>query len=172
MTLAHIEPYKRPDVTTDRDSAKDYPKIGGSICLDPVIEARRINMVGHSRVDSRNNSSKYPMIRGSMMSDAQTPSNRVVQNINPDFNAVQPQTILESIQCMTHQDSPVATLVQQGAEAVVQITVAELSITNQQGKPSIGNRSDDWGKRARSEEASSISGGKRLVDSDTCHQIT
>jgi hypothetical protein len=58
------------------------------------------------------------MIRGSEVSDAWTPSNKVVWNLNPNFNAVQLQTIMESIQRMVPQGSPFVALVQQEAEAV------------------------------------------------------
>jgi hypothetical protein len=39
-------------------------------------------------------------------------------------------------------------------------------------KPSIGNRSNDWGKRAQSDTTSSASGNHRLADNDACRQIT
>jgi hypothetical protein len=153
--------------STDRDSAEDYPEIGGSVCWNPAIEARRISMVGPGRAYSRNNSSKYPTIRGSVSFDARTPSNRVVQTLNPDFNTVQLQTIMESIQCLAPQDSPLAALAQQGNEAAVRIAAAEPSMGNRRGEPTIGNRFDDRAKRTHSEEASSVSDGKRLADGDT-----
>jgi hypothetical protein len=68
------------------------------------------------------------MIRGSKVSDAWTPSNRVVQNFNLDFNVVHLQTIMESIQHMVPQDSPLVALAQQGAAAMVQIVIAEPSM--------------------------------------------
>jgi hypothetical protein len=74
--------------STNRDSAKDYPKIGGSIYWNPVVEARRISMVGLGRAYSYNSSIKYLTIRGSTTSDAWTPSNQVVQNLNLDFNTI------------------------------------------------------------------------------------
>jgi hypothetical protein len=73
----------------DRDSIEEYPKIGGNICQNPAVETHRINMVGPARAPSHNSSSRYPTIRGSKASDAQIPSNRVIRNMNPDFNAIQ-----------------------------------------------------------------------------------
>jgi hypothetical protein len=61
---------------------------------------------------------------------------------------MQLQTIMESIQCMVPQDSPLIALAQQGAEAVVQIVATEPSIGNHQGEPSVSNRSADRVKRA------------------------
>jgi hypothetical protein len=91
---------------------------------NPAIEAHRISMVGPARGDSQNSSSRYPIIRGSEASDARTPSSRVIQNLNPDFNVVRLQTIIESIQWMVSQYSPLVALVQQGAEAAGQIVAA------------------------------------------------
>jgi hypothetical protein len=72
----------------DRDPIKYYPRIGGSTCWNPAIEAHRINMVGPARGNSGNSSSKYPTIGGSETSDARTPSSNTVQNLNLDFNTV------------------------------------------------------------------------------------
>jgi hypothetical protein len=105
-TPAHIGSDKWSGATTDQASAEDYPEIGGSTCWDLVAEARQINMVGPRRTDSHNSFSKYPTIRESIVSDTQTPSNRVVRNLNPDFSAVRLQTIIESIQHLAPQDSP------------------------------------------------------------------
>jgi hypothetical protein len=155
----------------DRDSAEDYPEIGGSVCWNPATEARRISMVGPARLDSRNSSSKYPTIRGSVSSDARTPNNRVVRNLNSDFKAIRLQTIMELIQRLAPQDSPLVALAQQRAEAVVQIAAAKPSMANRCGEPPVGNRSDDRANHARSEEASSASGDKCLVDGHGCRQI-
>jgi hypothetical protein len=89
--------------STNRDSIKDYLEIVSSIYWNPVVEARCITMVGLSRAPSHNSSTRYPTIRGSKASDARTPSNRVVRNLNSDFNDVQLQTIMESIQCLVPQ---------------------------------------------------------------------
>jgi hypothetical protein len=40
----------------------------------------------------------------------------MIQNLNPDFNTIQLQTIMESIQRLTPEGSPLIVLVQQGAE--------------------------------------------------------
>jgi hypothetical protein len=69
-------------------------------------------MVGPARGDSQNSSSRYPIIRGSEASDARTPSSRVIQNLNPDFNVVWLQTVIESIERMVPQDSPLVALAQ------------------------------------------------------------
>jgi hypothetical protein len=106
--------------TPYRDSIEDYSEIGSSACWNPAIKAHRISMVGPTKSNSQNNSSKYPTIGGSKASNEQTPSSKVVQNLNLDFNAVRLQTILESIQRMVPQDSPLMALAQQGVEAVKQ----------------------------------------------------
>jgi hypothetical protein len=51
------------------------------------------------------------------MSDAQTPNDGMIQNLNSDFNSIRLQTIKESIQRMTPEGSPLVALAQQGAEA-------------------------------------------------------
>jgi hypothetical protein len=83
-------------------------------------------MVAPNGDRSRNSSSGYPTIGRSETSDVQTPNVGLVQNLNPDFNAVQVQTIMETIQRMTPDGSPLALLAQQGAEAV-NLIVAEKS---------------------------------------------
>jgi hypothetical protein len=45
-----------------------------------------------------------------------------------DFNVVQLQTIMESIQRMVPQDSPLVALAQQGNEAMGQIVATEPSV--------------------------------------------
>jgi hypothetical protein len=47
-------------------------------------------MVGSAKGDFQNNSIKYLTKRRSEASDAQTTNNKVVQNLNPDFNVVRP----------------------------------------------------------------------------------
>jgi hypothetical protein len=74
---------------------------------------------------SQNSSSRYPTIRGSEASDARTPSNIIIQNLNLNFIAVRLQTIMELIQCMVPQDFPLVALPQQGAEAAGKVIVAE-----------------------------------------------
>jgi hypothetical protein len=67
-------------------------------------------MVGLARGNSQNISSKYPTIGGSEASDARTPSSNVVRNLYLDFNVVRLHTIMESIQQMVPQDSPLIAL--------------------------------------------------------------
>jgi hypothetical protein len=129
--------------STGRDSIEGYPEIGGSVYWNPATEACCINMVGPGRVACRNSSSRYPTIRVSETSDARTPSNRVVRNLNPDFNIIWLQTIMESIQRLVPQDSPLVALIQQGVETMGQIVATQLSMGNQHSEPSIGNRSDN-----------------------------
>jgi hypothetical protein len=50
------------------------------------------------------------------VSDARTPNDEMIQNLNSDFNVVHLQTIMESIQRITPEVSPLVALVQQGAE--------------------------------------------------------
>jgi hypothetical protein len=71
----------------------------------------------------------------------------MIQNLNPDFNAIRLQTIMESIQWMTPKGSPLVALAQQGVE-VTNVIVAQRLAGNPRGEPSISNQSDDRGKRA------------------------
>jgi hypothetical protein len=103
--------------TPDRDSLEYYPKIGGSACSNPDIDAHCISMVGPARGNSQNNSSKYPTIGGSKASNARTPNNTVVPTLNPSFNTMRFQMIMKSIQWMVPPDSPLVALAQQGVEA-------------------------------------------------------
>jgi hypothetical protein len=48
----------------------------------------------------------------------------MIRNLNLDFNAMWLQTIMESIQCMAPECSPLVALAQQGTEAV-NLVVAE-----------------------------------------------
>jgi hypothetical protein len=150
----------------DRDSLEDYPEIGDNACWNLAIEACRINMVGSARGNSHKISSKYPTIGGSATSDARTPNNNIVQNLNPDFNTMRLQTILELIQWMVPPDSPLISLAQQGVEAASNIVVAAPTTGNHQGESSGGNRSNGWVKSARTEASSSASGNRRLADND------
>jgi hypothetical protein len=58
----------------NRDSTEDYPEIGDSICWNPVVEDRCINMVAPTGAPSQNSSSRYPTIRRSEASEAWTPA--------------------------------------------------------------------------------------------------
>jgi hypothetical protein len=95
----------------------------------------------------------------------------MIRNQNPDFNAILLQTIMESIQWMTSEDSPLIALAQQGAE-VANVIVAQRSTGNTRGESSVGNQSNDRGKRARSETASSASGNHCLADNDARRRFT
>jgi hypothetical protein len=90
----------------DQDSADDYPKIGVSTCGDSAGEDRLIFMVAPASEPSHNSSSRYPTIRRSEIFDAWTSDSRLVQNLNPDFNVVRLQPIMESIQHMALEGSP------------------------------------------------------------------
>jgi hypothetical protein len=79
---------------------------------------------------------------------------------------------MESIQCLNLQDSPLEALAQQGVETVVQIAVAEPSMGNRRGEPSVKNQSDDRAKCAWIKEASLASDDKRLADDDAYRWIT
>jgi hypothetical protein len=72
---------------------------------------------------------------------------------------------------MTHECSPLVALAQQEAE-VVNVIVAQRSTGNPQGEASVGNRSDDRGKRAQSEATASASGNRHLADNDARCRIT
>jgi hypothetical protein len=66
----------------------------------------------------------------------------MIRNLNPEFNAVRLQTIMEMIQHLAPEDSPLVALAQQGAE-VANLIVEEKSIDNSCREPSVGNRSHD-----------------------------
>jgi hypothetical protein len=74
--------------------------------------------VASARAPSHNSSSRYPTIGRSEVSDVQTSNDGMIQNLNPDFNAMRLQTIMVSIQRLAPEGSTLVTLAQQGAEAV------------------------------------------------------
>jgi hypothetical protein len=154
-------------VTPDQDSADDYSEIRESTCGDPIEEGHLIVMVAPAGVPSQNSSSRYPTIVRLKASDARTSNDGMIQNLNPYFNDIRLQIIMESIQrTSTPFSSPLVALAQQGAE-VANIVVAQRSVSNPRGEPSVDNRSNDRGKRARSEALASASGNRRLADNDT-----
>jgi hypothetical protein len=153
----------------DQDFTDDYPKIGGNVCWNPSEEGRLIIMVAPARAPSQNSSNQYPTIGRLEVSDARTPDDRFVQNLNLDFNTVRLHTILESIQ---RKGSPLVALAQQGVETANNGTEAKRSVSNRRGEPSIGNRSDGRAKHARSEVASLANGNTSLADNDARWQIT
>jgi hypothetical protein len=110
-------------IVPSQDSSDDYPEIGDSACGNSAKDIRLILMVAPNGDRSRNSSCGYPTIGRSKTSDAQTPSAGLVQNLNSDFNVIQVQVIMETIQCMASDGSPFALLAQQGAE-VVNLVVA------------------------------------------------
>jgi hypothetical protein len=81
----------------DQDSADDYPEIGGSTCGDLTEEGRLIVMVALTGGPSQHSSSRYHTIDRSEASNAQTPDDGMIWNLNPNFNAIRLKTIMESI---------------------------------------------------------------------------
>jgi hypothetical protein len=92
----------------------DYLEIGASACGEPAEGGHRICMVAPNGDRSNNISSRYPTIKRSEASDARTPSGGLVRNLNPDFNVVRVPTIMETIQRMASDGSPLAVLGQRG----------------------------------------------------------
>jgi hypothetical protein len=94
----------------DQDLADDYPEIGGSTCGDPTEEGRLIIMVALAGGPSQNSSSRYPTIGKLEAFDARTLNDGMIQNLNPDFNTIRLKTIMESIQRMAPEGSPLVAL--------------------------------------------------------------
>jgi hypothetical protein len=94
--------------TPDSDSADDYPEIGANPCGEPVKDGRFIYMVAPNGDRSSNTSSRYPTIGRSQTYDAQTSSCGLARNLNPDFNAVRVQAIIETIQRMVPDGFPLS----------------------------------------------------------------
>jgi hypothetical protein len=90
----------------DQYLSDDYPEIGISAYGDSTGEGHLIFMVAPNEDPSHNNSSSYPTSGRSEASDARMANDRMIQNLNPDFNAIWLQTIMESIQQMAPQGSP------------------------------------------------------------------
>jgi hypothetical protein len=108
----------------DPYSTDDYPEIEISANGDSAGEGRLIFMVALNRDPSHNNSSRYPIIGILEASDAWTHNDRMIQNLNMDINAIRLQTIMESIQRMAPEGSPLVALAQQGAK-VVNVIIAQ-----------------------------------------------
>jgi hypothetical protein len=153
----------------DRDSSSDYPEIGASACRNSIEDSRLILMVALDGDRAHNSSSGYPTIGRSEATDAQTPSAGLVQNLNPEFNAVWVQAIMDTIQRMTPDDSLLALLAQQGAEAV-NLVVAEKSAGVPRGELSVGR--NDRAGRAQSQAASLASPRRHLSERDARCRIT
>jgi hypothetical protein len=95
-----------------RDLSDEYPEIRASAYVKSAEDSRLILMVAPNGDRSHNSSSGYPTIERSETSDAQTPSAGLTRNLNPDFNVVWVQAIMETIQRMTPDGSPLALLAQ------------------------------------------------------------
>jgi hypothetical protein len=111
-------------VSLDHDSSDDSPEIGVSARGDSTGEGCHIFMVAPNGDPLHNSSSRYPTIGRSEASDARTPNDGMIRNLNPDFNSIQLQTTIESIQRMAPEGSSLIALAQQGDE-VVNIVVAQ-----------------------------------------------
>jgi hypothetical protein len=123
----------------DQDSTDDYPKNEGSTCWNSVDEDCLIIMVAPTGAHSQNSFTRYPSIRRSEVSDTRTPNDGMIWNLNPHFNVMRLQTIMESIQCMTPEGSPLVAMAQQGADAANYVIV-ERSANNPRGEPFVSNR--------------------------------
>jgi hypothetical protein len=155
--------------THDQDSSDDYPEIGTSAYGEPAERGRLILMVAPNGDQSHNSSSRYPTIRRSKASDARMSSSGLVRNLNPNFNVIQVQAIMKTIQCMVPDDSPLTVLAQQGTETA-NLVVIEKSTSVPQREPSVGG--NDRARRARSEVVSSASPNHRLFEHDARRHIT
>jgi hypothetical protein len=150
-------------LSSDQGSSENYPEIGVNTCESSASTSRLICMVAPNEDQPRHSSSGYPTIGRSEASDARTPSTGLIRNLNPDFNAVRVQAIMETIQRMAPDGSPLALLAQQGAEAA-NLVIAEKSTGIPRREPSGGH--NDWARHARSEVASSFSPNRRLAGND------
>jgi hypothetical protein len=153
-------------LSSDQGSSEDYPEIGVSTCGSSADISRLIFMVAPNEDQPRHSSSGYPTIGRSEASDSQTPSTGLIRNLNPDFNVVRVQAIIETIQRMAPDGSPLALLAQQGAEAANLVVRAVVP----RREPSGGH--NDRARRARSEVASSFSPNRRLAGNDAQRRIT
>jgi hypothetical protein len=61
-----------------------------------------------------NTSSRYPTIGRLEAFDARTPSGGLIQNLNQDFNVVRVQAIMETIQRMAPDGSPLLSWLSKG----------------------------------------------------------
>jgi hypothetical protein len=150
-------------LSSDQGSSEDYPEIGVSTCRSSTDISRLICTVAPNEDQPHHSSSGHPTIGRSEASDARTPSTGLIRNLNPDFNVVRVQAIMETIQRMAPDGSPLALLAQQGAEAV-NLVVAEKSTGVPRREPSGGH--NDRARRARIEVAFSFSPNRRLAGND------
>jgi hypothetical protein len=147
-------------LSSDQGSSENYPEIGVNTCESSASTSRLICMVASNEDQPRHSSSGYPTIGRYEALDARTPSTGLVRNLNPDFNAVRVQAIMETIQRMAPDGSPLALLPQQGAEAA-NLVVAEKLTGVPRREPSGGH--NDRARRARSEVTSSFSPNRCLA---------
>jgi hypothetical protein len=96
--------------TPDQDSSDDYDEITTSTYGEPTEGGRLIFMLALNGDRSQNSSSRYPTTGRSEAYDVQALSGGLVQNLNLDFNVVQVQAIMETIQRMAPDGSPLAVL--------------------------------------------------------------
>jgi hypothetical protein len=150
-------------LSSDQGSSEDYPEIRVSTCRSSTDISCLICMVALNENQPRHSSSRYPTIGRSEASHARTPSTGLIWNLNPDFSAVRVQAIMETIQRMAPDGSPLALLAQQGVEAA-NLVVAEKSTGIPRREPSGGH--NDWARHARSEVASSFSANRCLAGND------
>jgi hypothetical protein len=99
-------------VSPDQDSTDDYPEIRGSTCGDLIEEGHLIIMMAPVGGLSQHSSSRYPTIERSESSNARTPNVGMIQNLNSDFNTIRLLMIMESIQRMAPEGSPLVALAQ------------------------------------------------------------
>jgi hypothetical protein len=156
-------------LSSNQGSSEDYPKIRVSTCGSSTDISRLICMVAPNEDQPRHSSSGYPTIGRSEASDARTLSTGLIQNLNLDFNAIHVQAIMETIQRMAPDGSPLALLAWQGAEAA-NLVIAEKSTGVPRREPSGGH--NDRARRARSEVASSFRPNRRLAGNDARRRIT
>jgi hypothetical protein len=132
-------------LSSDQGSSENYPGIEVNTCESSASTSRLICMVAPNEDQSRHSSSGYPTIERSEASDARTPSTGLVRNLNLDFNVVRVQAIMETIQRMAPDGSPLTLLAQQGAEAA-NLVIAEKSTGVPRREPSGGH--NDRARRA------------------------
>jgi hypothetical protein len=75
-------------VSLDQDLFDDYPEIGISACGDSAGWGCLISTVALNSDPSHNSSSRYSTIGRSEASDARTPNDGIIRNLNLDFNAI------------------------------------------------------------------------------------
>jgi hypothetical protein len=97
-------------LSSDQGSSENYPEIGVNTCESSVSTSRLICMVVPNEDQPHHSSSGYPTIERSEASDARTPSTGLIRNLNPDFNVVRVQAIMETIQRMAPDGSPLTLL--------------------------------------------------------------